>query len=126
MTTKIGIIGFGKIAHDQHAPAIAASPDFELVAVSNGPVDGSAKVRSFGDYPEMLQEVSELEAVAICTPPGPRRAIAAACLTAGKHVLLEKPPAGTVAEGGDIAARAAAAGKVVFSTYHAQHNAAVN
>ena len=29
---KIGIIGFGKIARDQHAPAIQASANFELVA----------------------------------------------------------------------------------------------
>lgn len=122
---SIGIIGFGKIAHDQHAPAIAASPDFELVAVSNGPADGVGMVRKFANYPEMLRDVAELDAVAICTPPGPRRTIAAACLTAGKHVLLEKPPAGTVAEVADIAARAAAAGKVALATYHAQHNAAV-
>jgi D-galactose 1-dehydrogenase len=40
-------------------------------------------------------------------------------------VLLEKPPAGTVAEVGDIARRADAAGKVAFATFHAQHNAAV-
>ena len=122
---KIGIIGFGKIAHDQHGPAIANSPDFDLLAVSNGPADAVGPMRAFADYPEMLQDVPELDAVAICTPPGPRRTIAAACLAAGKHVLLEKPPAGTVAEVADIAARAAKAGKVVFATYHAQHNAAV-
>jgi D-galactose 1-dehydrogenase len=123
---KIAIVGFGKIAKDQHAPAIANSPDFELVAVSNGgPTEAGAVAPAFADYPQMLREVKDLDAVAICTPPGPRRAIAAACLSAGKHVLLEKPPAGTVSEVTDIAARAAAAGKVAFATYHAQHNAAV-
>ena len=40
-------------------------------------------------------------------------------------MLLEKPPAGTVTEVGDIARRAAASGKIAFATYHAQHNAAV-
>ena len=121
----IGIIGFGKIAHDQHAPAIAASGDFELVAVSNGGADAPAGVTTFATYQKMLSGVSNLDAVAICTPPGPRRAIAADCLAAGKHVLLEKPPAGSVAEVTDIAQRAKAAGKVAFATYHAQHNAAV-
>lgn len=29
---KIAIVGPGKIARDQHVPAINASPDFELVA----------------------------------------------------------------------------------------------
>ena len=122
---RIGIIGFGKIAQDQHAPAIAASPDFELVAISNAgqaaPPEGAT---AFAGYAEMLEQ-AELDAVSICTPPGPRRSIAAACLAAGKNVLLEKPPAGTVTEVSDIARLGEAAGKVVFATYHAQHNAAV-
>jgi predicted dehydrogenase len=32
---RIGIIGFGKIAEDQHAPSIAANPRFELAASSS-------------------------------------------------------------------------------------------
>ncbi|QXQ07426.1 Gfo/Idh/MocA family oxidoreductase [Sphingosinicellaceae bacterium] len=123
---RIGIIGFGKIARDQHLPAIAGTGAFELAAVSN--IGGSpppSGVPAFPGYVEMLEAVADLDAVAICTPPGPRRSIAAACLAAGKHVLLEKPPAATVAEVGDIARRAAAVGKVAFATYHAQHNAAV-
>ncbi len=123
---RIGIIGFGKIARDQHIPAIAATPEFELAAVSNaGGGATPAGVPSFAGYDEMLKGVPDLDAVSICTPPGPRRSIAAACLAAGRHVLLEKPPAGTVTEVGDIARRADAAGKSAFATYHAQHNAAV-
>ncbi len=126
MVYKIGIVGFGKISRDQHAPAIAASPDFTLAAVSNvGGGSAPDGVPGFAGYNEMLKGVGDLDAVSICTPPGPRRAIAAACLAAGKHVLLEKPPAGTVTEVTDIANRAQAAGKVAFATYHAQHNAAV-
>jgi D-galactose 1-dehydrogenase len=122
---KIGIIGFGKIAHDQHVPAIAASSHFELIAVANGSGDAPEGVKAFKTYQEMLVAMPELAAVAICTPPGPRRLIAAECLDAGKHILLEKPPAGTVAEVGNIAWRAKAAKKVAFATYHAQHNGAV-
>ena len=125
-TYRIGIIGFGKIAQDQHAPSIAEVGRFELLAVSNGgKAPPPAGAKAFDTYQEMLKAVPELDAVAICTPPGPRRAIAADCLAAGRHVLLEKPPAGTVSEVGDIATRAKAAGKVAFTTYHAQHNAAV-
>ncbi len=123
---KIGIIGFGKIAQDQHAPAIAGSANFDLVAIANG---GNAAAptgaRAYADYFDMLKAVPELDAVAICTPPGPRRKIASDCLAAGKNVLLEKPPAGTVTEVTDIALAAKAANKVAFATYHAQHNAAV-
>ena len=123
---KIGIIGFGKIARDQHAPAIAASPSFELVGVSNlGSGTAPDGVPGFASYAEMLKALPEMEAVAICTPPGPRRLIAADCLASGRNVLLEKPPAATVAEVRDIADRAKVAGKAAFATYHAQHNAAV-
>ena len=123
---KVGIIGFGKIAHDQHAPAIAGSPNFELVAISNGgDAAAPAGAKAFADYADMLKEAPELDAVAICTPPGPRRTIASDCLAAGRHVLLEKPPAGTVTEVTSIGFAAKAAGKVAFATYHAQHNAAV-
>ena len=122
---KIGIIGYGKIAHDQHAPAIAGCASFELVAVSNATGPAPDGMKTFKDYTDMLKGAPELDAVAICTPPGPRRVIAAECLEAGKNVLLEKPPAGSVAEVTDIANRAKAAKKVAFATYHAQHNAAV-
>lgn len=123
---KIGIIGFGKIARDQHAPAIAASPDFELVGVSNFS-SGTAPdgIPEFAQYADMLKALPEMDAVAICTPPGPRRMIAADCLTSGRHVLLEKPPAATATEVRDIAERAQAAGKVAYASYHAQHNQAV-
>lgn len=123
---KVGIVGYGKIAHDQHAPAIMASRDFELAAVSNvGSGNAPAGVQCFRTVSEMLQSAPDLDAVSLCTPPAPRRLIAAQCLSAGKHVLLEKPPAATVAEVNDIAERAQATGKVVFAAYHAQHNAAV-
>lgn len=123
---QIGIVGFGKIARDQHAPAIAASSSFELAAVSNvGSGTPPVGVPSFATPEEMLQSFPDLVAVALCTPPGPRRLIAVQCLDAGKHVLLEKPPAATVAEVNDMSKRASIAGKVAFATYHAQHNLAV-
>ena len=93
--------------------------------MSNGAGAPPPGVPSFHDYADMLKQVANLDAVAICTPPGPRRIIAAECLAAGKDILLEKPPAGSVAEVSDVAERAKAAKKVAFATYHAQHNAAV-
>ena len=123
---RIGIIGYGKIARDQHEPSIRASTNFELAAVSNaGAAATPADVPTYTTYAEMLNAVPEMDAVAICTPPSPRRAIAVDVLAAGRHALLEKPPAGTVTEVTDIGHAAEAARKVVFTTYHAQHNAAV-
>ena len=118
----IGIIGFGKIAQDQHAPVIAASAAFELVGITSRgvPPDAPAGARFFGTPAEMYQTLPELAAVAICTPPAVRRALAREALAAGKHVLLEKPPAATLSELADIERAAHDADRVVFATWHSR------
>ncbi|MBF9195083.1 Gfo/Idh/MocA family protein [Microvirga terrestris] len=122
---RIGIIGLGKIAQDQHLPVIKANPDFELLAVSStrGLSHEDAKY-TFQDYRELLK-LPDLDAVSICTPPQVRHQIAREALLAGKSVLLEKPPAATLSELEDLKALAAKMGKVVFTTWHAQYNKAV-
>jgi D-galactose 1-dehydrogenase len=125
-THKLGVIGLGKIAQDQHLPVIKANPAFDLVAVSSQrgiAVEGIQY--TFKDWREMLR-LPDLDAVAICTPPQPRHEIARAALDAGKHVLLEKPPAATVSELVDLERRAAATGRTLFITWHSQHNCAVD
>ena len=93
---RIAIIGFGKIAADQHVPSIAGNPRFALVASSSRSGEGAAQI--FTDWREMLRTVEGLEAVAITTPPSVRHEIARECILAGLHVLLEKPPAATLSE----------------------------
>ncbi len=123
MTIKIGVIGLGKIAQDQHLPCIAKNPDFELAAVvSSRPSD--LAVPAFKTPAEMLQG-AKLDAVAICTPPSVRRNIALECLEAGVHLLLEKPPTQTISEFVDLKARIVSSGKVGFQTWHSRFNAAV-
>ena len=119
---RIGVIGLGKIARDQHLPSIADNEHFELAATVER--SGTASSLNFIDYHEMLRS-ADLAAVAITTPPGPRYAIARDCLDAGLHVLLEKPPTATLAEIEDLRERAAERGVTLFTTWHAQHNAAV-
>ncbi len=120
---RIGVIGLGKIADDQHLPAIAANPRFELVATVAR--SRAASDLNFNNHCDMLGSLDSLDAVAITTPPGPRYAIARDCIEAGLHVLLEKPPTATLAEIEDLSERAASRGVTLFTTWHAQHNAAV-
>ena len=125
---RIAIIGFGKIAQDQHAPAIAAHPAFELVGVSSRQAPASLSgglVRVFPTPEALLAGLPDLDAVAICTPPGVRHAIAQQALRAGRHVLLEKPPAATLAELADLERLAREAGRVLFATWHARYGAGV-
>ena len=120
---RIAIIGFGKIAADQHTPAIDSNPRLELAASSSR--SGQGPKPAFTDWRELIRSVEGLEAVAITTPPQPRYAIARACLEAGLHVLLEKPPSPTLGEIEDLACIAEAQQRTLFATWHARHNVGV-
>jgi len=119
------LVGLGQIAQKQHLPALAANPDFELVAAASlmGEVAG---IPVYRDHHAMLAAHPEIEAVVICTPPRARRQIAVDALMAGKHVMLEKPPAATLGEFWHIAAIAKAQNRVLHATWHSQYNDAVD
>ncbi len=125
MTIRIALIGFGKIAHDEHWPSIRANSRFELVAVAGGRGEVPAGVQRFVDHAELLASGIALDAVAICTPPGPRHAIARDCLIAGLDVLLEKPPTATLGELDDLVNVARQTGCTLFAAWHSQHAPAV-
>ena len=121
---KIAIIGYGKIAEDQHVPSIAGNPRFELVATSSR--SGQGVAQTFTDWRELIRSVEGLEAVAITTPPGPRYEIARQCVLAGLHCLLEKPPTAGLAEIADLDCLAQAERVTLFTTWHAQHHSTVD
>lgn len=120
---RIAIIGYGKIAQDQHLPSIQANPRFELVATSSRSGQGAA--RKFTDWRELIRTVEGLEAVAITTPPEPRYEIARECIQAGLHCLLEKPPTAGLAEIADLDCLAQGKSVTLFTTWHAQHHSTV-
>ncbi len=126
MAIRIAIIGFGKIARDQHAPVIAADPRFQLAAVINRSADPEIGVPHFRSHQEMFEALpGEIDALAICTPPNVRHAIAREAMDAGIHVLLEKPPAATLGEVEHLISLARTSGRTLFAAWHAQHNKAV-
>lgn len=123
---RVAVIGFGKIAADQHLPSIAGDPRFELVGVATRSGDPAIGVPWFEDAGELIAAMrGEADAVAICTPPGARHAIALAALRAGYDVLLEKPPAATLGEIDELVRVAEAEGRVLFTAWHSQYAAAV-
>lgn len=122
---RLGLVGIGKIARDRHMPAITESPDVTLVATAS-PFDGVEGVPRFPDIDAMLRNGPPLNAVSICTPPAGREAIAAAAIAAGKHVMLEKPPATTAAAVQRLAALADLHGVTLFTSWHSRETAAVD
>jgi predicted dehydrogenase len=121
----LGLVGYGKIAHDQHERAAAASEDFELVAVA----DPAARHESLPSYPDaaaMFAAHPEIAAVALCMPPRFRAPAAREAIAAGRHVLLEKPPATTVAEAEEIERLAREKRVTAFAAWHSREGAAVD
>jgi len=126
MAHKLGLIGVGAIARKQHLPAIAANPGFTLVAAASlaGEIEGT-HVPLYRDHRTMLAAHPEIDAVVICTPPRARLGPAVDAIAAGKHVLLEKPPATTIGEIDHIAGLAAGSGRVLHTAWHSQYNRGV-
>jgi hypothetical protein len=60
---RIAIIGYGKIAEDQHVPSIEANGRFELVGTSSR--SGQGVGQKFTDWRELIRSIDGLEAVAI-------------------------------------------------------------
>lgn len=121
---KVALIGIGKIAIDQHVPAIANSPDWELAATvsRSGRVDG---IEAYSDFEVMLNARPDIRVVSLCMPPVPRFAYAEAALKAGRHVMLEKPPGATLAEVHTLKAMAADRGLTLYTTWHSRMALAV-
>lgn len=122
---RLGLVGIGKIARDQHLPAIAADARYRLVATAsrNDMVEG---VPGYRDIDALLAAGHQLDAVSLCTPPEGRADIARRAIDAGLHVMLEKPPGVTTDEVRELVRHAAARGVTLFASWHSREAAAVD
>jgi len=124
----VGIVGAGKIGA-KRAEAIAASPGARLVAVADtDPGRAAMLARDFGitavASAEMLLERSDIDAILVATPHRWLAQVALAALSAGKHVLVEKPLAMTAAGAAELVAAAHASRRVLKTGFnHRCHRA---
>ena len=96
---KVALIGYGYAGRTFHAPLIRATPGLELAAVSSGRPD-----RVHADLPDIavvttpedIFALPSVDLVVIATPNDTHVGIATSALTAGKHVVVEKPLAPTL------------------------------
>lgn len=122
---KLALCGIGKIAIDQHVPALMADPNWDLAATLSraGQVDG---VPAYQDLETLLADQPDIQVYSLCLPPIPRYDLAKRLIAAGKHVMLEKPPGASLAEVFDLENRARAAGLTLFTTWHSRMAQAVD
>jgi D-galactose 1-dehydrogenase len=117
---RIAVVGIGKIARDQHLPAIAANPAFTFAAAVSRHAQLAA-VANFQSIEALLAGTVAVDAISICTPPQLHYPAARLALVNGKHVLLEKPPCTSLAQLENLVSLANAAGRTLYQTWHSQH-----
>ncbi|CAN5730418.1 Gfo/Idh/MocA family oxidoreductase [soil metagenome] len=111
-----GLIGAGRIAQAAHLPAMAKAEGAHLVALSDASallareVARRYGVPGYATVGELLAD-DAIEAVILAVPDRLHLPIGTQALRAGKHVLVEKPIAGTVAEAEQLAGVAAETGR---------------
>ncbi|MCT2401186.1 Gfo/Idh/MocA family protein [Novosphingobium mangrovi (ex Huang et al. 2023)] len=122
---RIAVVGVGKIARDQHLPAIAGTPAFSLAATVSPHDPGAEGIPHLSSLEELLEKGPAIDAVALCTPPQVRYGLAVQALKRGIHVFLEKPPGATLSEVVALRDRADKVGVTLFASWHSRFAAGV-
>lgn len=91
----VGIIGYGGFGRFLHQ-SWEALPSVRVVAVADPVVPLPAGCSAYRDAHDLLAD-PDVAFVSICTPPATHADLAVAALEAGKHVLVEKPLATSLA-----------------------------
>ncbi|AHG88399.1 oxidoreductase domain protein [Gemmatirosa kalamazoonensis] len=125
---RLAVVGCGRATARLHLPALRRVPGVHVVALADRhPERAAALSRAFGvarieaSLGEVLARV-DVDAVAVCTQPESHVDLAREALAAGKHVLVEKPLARTVAECDTLAAARGDAPRVVAVGFNLRHH----
>ena len=104
---RFGLIGYGAWG-SHHARAIAECPHAELTAIAARSPENQAAARAkhphaaiFADHRELLAR-PDIDAVDVVLPTDLHHSVGRAVLEAGKHLLLEKPMALSLAQCDDL------------------------
>ena len=98
-TVRVGVLGAGAWAKFAHIPGYKRDPRCELVAIADPMIERAQEFAAEFDIPnvygshEELIARADIDLVDVCTPSATHFDLSMAALTAGKHVLCEKPVA---------------------------------
>lgn len=116
-TFRVGVIGCG--AGMFHLRGYSQDPRVKIVALAGLDTDRCERLakqydvpRIYTDYQDLLSD-HDIDAVSVVVPNNLHWPVTKAALEAGKHVLVEKPLAGTVADGERMVAAAKEHGKLL-------------
>lgn len=112
----VGVIGYGLAGRAFHAPYVRATPGMELRAiVTRDPVKVHADLPGMRVVPDVAALLAEpgVDLIVVASPDALHAEHAIAALEAGKHVLIDKPFATSLADARRVAATGETAGKLV-------------
>jgi predicted dehydrogenase len=98
---RVGLVGTGPWAELAHAPILTGGPETELVGIWGRRPDAAQSLaaqfntQAITEYDELLDSC---DAVAFAVPPEVQGRMALVAARAGKHLLLDKPVADSLAE----------------------------
>src|SRR5579862_767186 len=113
---RVGLIGFGLAGQAFHAPVIRAVPGMQLACILE-----RSGVKAHEKYPDVrvvrtvdeLLEDASIQLCVVATPNDSHFALARACLQNGRHVVVDKPFAPTLAESQELVRHAAERGLLI-------------
>jgi len=127
MSVGFGIIGAGTWG-ETHAKAYRAVPGAHLAGVADLDGDRAKKLAAAYGIPfatdshAELLEREDVSAVSVATPDFAHKPLCLAAARAGKHILVEKPLATTVADAKEIIAACESAGVKLMVDFHNRWN----
>lgn len=117
---RVALIGYGLAGKAFHAPLICATPGLDLTAVVSS---RKAEVGTYLPGVVILETLDQalddpaIDLIVIATPDQLHHQQAMAAISAGKHVVVDKPLAPSLAEAREMAAQAVRASKLL-SVFH--------
>ncbi|HWS51828.1 MAG TPA: Gfo/Idh/MocA family oxidoreductase [Microbacterium sp.] len=130
-SVRAAILGTGGVAH-LHARAIAGLGDVQLVAVADSSEERARAFAAEHGSPDVFADLASMlagaepDVVHLCTPPAGHAEQAALAFAAGADVIVEKPPANSLAELDAMRGAGEAAGRRLAVVFQQRSGSAVS
>ena len=128
MRYRVAILGSG--VGCRHLAGYQSLGDrFEVTCICDSDAAAAAALASRAGHPRIVSEIAEalnandVDIVDICLPPALHVPVSLNALEAGKHVICEKPIAGSVAEAERVAEAAAQSGRLFVPVFQYRYGA---
>lgn len=131
---RYAVVGAGWISQEAFMPAVATTGNSRMQAIVSGSRDAAQKLADFHGVPEVvdysgydaLLASDRIDAVYIALPNSMHADYAIRALRAGKHVMVEKPLATSMAESEAMVAAARDSGAFLMTAYRLHNEPATH